>query len=264
VSDELRRFALALLDETDATVLRHLRGGLEVRTKADATFVTQVDTEVEALIRDRIRAAYPGHGILGEEFGSDAGEGQTRWIVDPIDGTNNLVRGIPVFGTLLAVEDGGELIAAAISAPALSRRWHAARGEGAAVRDLLGERPIHVSSVDRLGDAQLLTSGLAAMEDAGFTTAMAKLRTTVWRDRGFGDFWAYMLVAEGQLDLAGEHDLKVYDIAALVPIVQEAGGRFTSLTGADGPWEGTALATNGLLHDEVLAVLDSHPAPSGR
>jgi histidinol-phosphatase len=256
VSDELRRFALALLDETDATVLRHLRGGLEVRTKADATFVTQVDTEVEALIRDRIRATYPGHGILGEEFGSDAGEGQTRWIVDPIDGTNNLVRGIPVFGTLLAVEDGGELIAAAISAPALSRRWHAARGEGAAVRDLLGERPIHVSSVDRLGDAQLLTSGLAAMEAAGFTTAMAKLRTTVWRDRGFGDFWAYMLLAEGAADVMLEIGVSAWDLAAPAMIVGEAGGRLTDFAGQPSYAGPQSLATNGALHDAVLAVLE--------
>ena len=259
MSDELRRFALDLLDEADAVVLRHLRGGaragLEVRTKADATFVTQVDTEVESLIRDRIAAAYPDHGILGEEFGLDAGDGETRWIVDPIDGTNNLVRGIPVFGTLLAVESAGELVAAAISAPALSGRWHAVRGQGAAVRDLLGERPIHVSSVDQLNEAQLMTSGVAAMDAAGFGEAVARLRSTTWRDRGFGDFWGYMLVAEGAADVMLEIGVTLWDLAAPALIVREAGGRFTDFAGKASYAGPQSLATNGALHDAVVALL---------
>jgi histidinol-phosphatase len=257
VSDELRRFALDLLDETDAVVLRHLRGELDVRTKADATFVTQVDTEVETLIRDRIAAAYPSHGVLGEEFGTDAGDGETRWIVDPIDGTNNLVRGIPVFGTLIAAEHGGELVAAAVSAPALSRRWHAARGDGAHVRDLLGERPIHVSPVDRLDHAQLLTAGLRAMESAGHGGAMRQLRTVAWRDRGLGDFWAYMLVAEGAADVMLEVGVSQWDLAAPALIVREAGGMLTDFSGAPSYAGPESLATNGRLHDAVLSVLAS-------
>ena len=255
MSEELRRFALDLLDETDAMVLRHLRGDLDVRTKADSTFVTQVDTDVETLIRERIGAAYPTHGVLGEEFGSDAGGSDTRWIVDPIDGTNNLVRGIPVFATLLAVEQDGELVAAAISAPALSRRWHAARGQGAAVRDLLGERPIHVSLVDQLSEAQLVTAGLRPMEAAGYAEAMAQLRTVAWRDRGFGDFWGYMLVAEGAAEVMLEVGVSLWDLAAPALIVQEAGGRLTDFAGNATHHGPQSLATNGRLHAAVLAVL---------
>jgi histidinol-phosphatase len=256
VSDELRRFALDLLDETDAIVLRHVRSGLQVRTKADSTFVTQVDTEVESLLRERINASYPSHGILGEEFGSEAGDGETRWIVDPIDGTNNLVRGIPVFGTLIAVEEAGELVAAAISAPALSRRWHAVRGQGAAVRDLMGERPIRISSVDRLDQAQLLTAGVAPMEAAGFGAASAALRRAVWRDRGFGDFWAYMLVAEGAAEVMLEVGVSSWDLAAPALIVEEAGGRMTDFSGHPSYAGPQSLATNGALHDAVLSILD--------
>ena len=256
MSDELRRFALDLLDETDAIVLRHVRGGLDVRTKADSTFVTQVDTEVETHIRERIAAAYPGHGVLGEEFGSEGGERETRWIVDPIDGTNNLVRGIPVYATLLAVEDAAGLVAAAISAPALSRRWSASRGGGATVRDLLGERPIHVSSVDQLEHAQLITSGLRPMEAAGFAEVMSRLRTAAWRDRGFGDFWGYMLVAEGAADMVLEIGVRAWDLAAPALIVREAGGQLTDFKGMPSFAGPQSLATNGRLHDLVLAELE--------
>jgi histidinol-phosphatase len=257
VPDDLRRFALDLLDETDAVVLRHLRGGLQVRTKADSTFVTQVDTEVETLLRARIADAFPGQGVLGEEFGSDAGDGETRWIIDPIDGTNNLVRGIPVFATLLAVEQAGELVAAAVSAPALSRRWSASRGEGALVRDLLGERHIHVSPVERLEDAQVVTAGVRPMESAGFGQAMMELRRAAWRDRGFGDFWGYMLVAEGAADVMLETGVNSWDLAAPALIVREAGGRLTNFDGADSHAGPHALASNGRLHSAVMAVLGS-------
>ncbi|HSM38682.1 MAG TPA: inositol monophosphatase family protein, partial [Candidatus Limnocylindrales bacterium] len=134
--EALCNFAIQVLDETDAIALRHLAGGLNVRAKADATLVTQVDTEIESCLRERIAERFPDHGVLGEEMGTETGDGQTRWIIDPIDGTHNLVRGIPVFGTLLAVEREGRLLAAAVSAPALARRWWAWRGGGAFVRDL--------------------------------------------------------------------------------------------------------------------------------
>lgn len=252
---DLCQFALELLDETDAIVLRHLAGGLTVKAKADATLVTQADTEVETRIRERIGAAYPDHGILGEEFGSEAGAGGTRWIVDPIDGTHNLVRGIPVFGTLLAVEEAGELVTAAISAPAMARRWWSVRGEGAVARDHLGERPITVSSVERLEESQLITSGIGPLEQAGFGAAVTRLSTRVWRDRGFGDFWGYMLVAEGAADAMLEIGPTLWDLAAPSLILAEAGGRLTDFAGRPSYAGPQALATNGHLHDAVVAAL---------
>ncbi len=252
---DLCQFALELLDEADAIVLRHLAGGLTVKAKADATLVTQADTEVESRIRERIAQAFPDHGVLGEEFGSEAGASGTRWIVDPIDGTHNLVRGIPVFGTLLAIEEEGELVVAAISAPAMARRWWAIRGEGAVARDHLGERPIHVSTIDRLEEAQLITSGIGPLAQAGFGSAVQRLSLEVWRDRGFGEFWGYMLVAEGAADVMLEIGPTLWDLAAPSLIVAEAGGRLTDFAGTpshDGP---QALATNGRLHEAVVAAL---------
>jgi histidinol-phosphatase len=255
VPSDLRDFALELLDETDAIALRHLARGLTVDTKADATLVTQVDTEIEELLRMRIAAAFPDHGFLGEELGSVAGDGVTRWIVDPIDGTHNLVRGIPVFATLIAVEREGRLVAAAISAPALSRRWHAVRGGGAFARDLIGERRIHVSRVAELGEAQVLSSGLQPMHRAGYGDAVARLANSVWRDRGFGDFWGYMLVAEGAAEVMLEIGPTLWDLAAPALILEEAGGRMTDFSG-QASYEGPqALATNGRLHDAVVSLL---------
>jgi histidinol-phosphatase len=253
----LRRFAVDLLDETDALILRHLAAGLTVTSKQDATLVTQVDTEVETLLRQRIEDAFPGHGILGEELGTAIGDGETRWILDPIDGTHNLVRGIPIFGTLIAVEREGELAAAAISAPALGRRWHAAHGEGAVIRDLLGERRIHVSAVDRLDEAQVVTSGLSPMDEAGFGDAIARLSRVAWRDRGFGEFWGYMLVAEGAADVMVEVGVHLWDLAAPALIVAEAGGSLTDFNGEPSYSGPQALATNGLLEDAVSMLLRS-------
>jgi histidinol-phosphatase len=251
----LRRFAVDLLDETDAIALAHLSGGLSVRSKPDATLVTQVDTEVETRLRERIAATFPHHGIVGEEYADEAGDGETRWIVDPIDGTHNLVRGIPVFATLLAVERNGELLAAAVSAPALSRRWHAARGGGAAVRDLIGERQIRVSMIDRLEEAQLVWSGLRAMEAAGHGPAVRDLARSAWRDRGFGDFWGYMLVAEGAAEAMLEVGPTLWDLAAPALILAEAGGRLTDFAGTDTYAGPEALATNGSLHAVIVERL---------
>jgi histidinol-phosphatase len=252
---QLRRFAVNLLDETDAIALRHLASGLTVSSKPDATLVTQADTEIEELLRQRIAGAFPSHGILGEELGIDPGDGETRWIIDPIDGTHNLVRGIPIFGTLIAVERDGVLVAAAISAPALGRRWHAARGEGAVMRDLLGERPIHVSAIDRLDQAQVVTSSLDAMAQAGFGDALARLGHAAWRDRGFGEFWGYMLVAEGAADIMIEARVKLWDLAAPALIVAEAGGRLTDFTGMPSYAGPQALATNRKLEESVVSLL---------
>jgi histidinol-phosphatase len=251
----LRRFAVELLEETDPLVLRHVKTGLRISTKPDATLVTQADTEVETFIRERIGSAFPSHGLVGEEFADEAGDGETRWIIDPIDGTHNLVRGIPVFATLLAVERAGELVAAAVSAPALQRRWHAAKGEGASVRDLLGERAIRVSAIAQLAEAQVVWSGLRPLEAAGYGPAIAALGRQAWRDRGFGDFWGYMLVAEGAADAMLEIGPTVWDLAAPALIVREAGGRLTDFAGRDSYAGPQALASNGRLHAALVEVL---------
>ena len=253
----LRQFALDLMDETDPLVLRHVQTGLRVSTKPDASLVTQADTDVETLIRERIGAAFPNHGLVGEEFEAEAGDGETRWIIDPIDGTHNLVRGIPIFATLLAVERAGQVVAAVVSAPALQRRWHAARGEGAAVRDLLGERPIQVSAVDRLRDAQVVWSGLRPMEAAGIGPAVRAIAAGAWRDRGFGDFWGYMLVAEGAADAMLEIGPTVWDLAAPSLVVHEAGGRLTDFDGRDSYEGPQSLASNGLVHSELVQLLSA-------
>jgi histidinol-phosphatase len=251
----LRRFAVALLDETDPLVMRHVKTGLRVSAKPDASLVTQADTEVETLLRQRIGAAFPSHGLVGEEFADEAGDGETRWIIDPIDGGHNLVRGIPVFATLLAVERAGELVAAAVSAPALQRRWHAARGEGASVRDLMGEREVHVSAVDKMANAQVVWSGLRPLEAAGYGAAIATLAGRAWRDRGFGDFWGYMLVAEGAADAMLEIGPTLWDLAAPALIVREAGGRLTDFSGRDSYAGPQALASNGRLHAAIVEHL---------
>jgi len=252
---ELCRFAVDLLDETDAVALRHLAAGLTVSEKVDRTLVTQVDTEIETILRGRIGDAFPSHGVVGEEFADHAGDGETRWIIDPIDGTHNLVRGIPVWATLIAVEHAGELLAAAVSAPALQRRWHASRDGGAVVRDLLGERPLHVSGVDRLEEAQVVWSGLRPMEAAGFGPAVHAIAAGAWRDRGFGDFWGYMLVAEGAADAMLEIGPTIWDLAAPALIVREAGGRLTDFAGQDSYAGPQALASNGLIHDALVELL---------
>ena len=246
---------MELLDETDPLVMSHVRAGLKVSAKPDATLVTQADTEVETLIRERIGAAYPRHGLVGEEYADEAGDGETRWIIDPIDGTHNLVRGIPVFATLLAVERGGELLAAAVSAPALQRRWHAAKGEGASVRDLMSERAIQVSAVKKLAEAQVVWSGLRPLEAAGYGPAIASLGRQAWRDRGFGDFWGYMLVAEGAADAMLEIGPTLWDLAAPSLIVREAGGRLTDFAGRDSYAGPEALASNGPLHPALVEIL---------
>ncbi len=258
---DLCDFARSVLDETDDIVLRHLAGGLNVQTKADATLVTQADTQIEQLLRQRIADRYPSHGVLGEEFGTEPGDGETRWIIDPIDGTHNLVRGIPIFATLMAAEREGRLVAAAVSAPALARRWWAWRSGGAYLRDLLGERRIRVSDVKRLEDAQLVWSGLRGMEGAGRIDALRALSRTAWRDRGFGDFWGYMLVAEGAADAMLEFGPTLWDLAAPALIVEEAGGRMTDFSGAASHSGPEALASNGTIHADLVRVLDAERAP---
>ncbi len=253
--------ALELADLADTVSLARFRAvDLDVRTKPDRTPVTEADLAVERAIRSRLATARPADGILGEEFGTE-GDSTRQWIIDPIDGTSNFLRGVPVWGTLIALAVDGDPVVGVASSPALGRRWWAARGAGAWTTETPGAEPrrIGVSGVDALADASLSFQSLAQWRDAGHLDRLLGLAERVWRDRAYGDLWSYTLLAEGLIDIAGEFDVKPYDLAALVPIVEEAGGRFTSITGEPGPWHGSALATNGRLHDAVLAALAGEP-----
>ena len=266
--------ALELADLADAVSLARFRAvDLDVQTKPDRTPVTEADLAVERTIRDRLAETRPGDGILGEEFGTE-GDSTRQWIIDPIDGTANFLRGVPVWGTLIALAVDGVPVVGVASSPAMGRRWWAARGLGAWTTASAGElgadasnatdaasarvpgaRRLRVSGVERLADASLSFQSLAQWRDAGYLDRLLTLSQQVWRDRAYGDLWSYALLAEGLIDITGEFDVKPYDLAALVPIVEEAGGRFTSIAGEPGPWHGSSLATNGLLHDAVLDVL---------
>ena len=249
-------FALSCCDEADALALRHFQRDMIIETKPDRTFVTEVDQAIERRIRERIAAEYPGHGVVGEEFGTEPGAGHVRWYIDPIDGTHNFMRGVPLFGTLLAVEVDGELQVGAMSAPALGGRWFARRGGGAWAIAALGpeagmRRRIGVSQVGRLADAQVLYGSAQEIAQSGAAPGFAALMAAVWRDRGFGDFWGYALVAEGAAEAMVEVGPKSWDLAAPLVIIEEAGGRLTDLSGVRTIHSGTVLATNGRLHDEV-------------
>jgi histidinol-phosphatase len=253
--DDLR-LAHVIADQVDrVTMSRFAAVDLKVETKPDLTPVTDADRSAEELIRGQLRRARPRDAVIGEEFGT-TGRGARQWVVDPIDGTKNFVRGVPVWATLIALVDEGEPVLGLVSAPALGRRWWAATGTGAWTgKSLSAARRLSVSVVEKLEDASLSYSSLHGWTDLGRSEAFLELTRSVWRSRAYGDFWSYMLLAEGAVDLACEPSLALYDMAALVPIVVEAGGRFTSLDGADGPFGGNAVATNGLLHAQALAAL---------
>jgi histidinol-phosphatase len=257
--------ALRLADAADAITLGRFRAqDLSVTAKPDLTPVSDADLAVEKAVRELLAAERPDDAVLGEEYGGDRLAGR-QWIVDPIDGTTNFLRGQPIWATLIALAVDGVPVVGVVSAPALGRRWWAARGSGAWAASPEEEpQLLQVSGVRDLADAYLSYNSLQFWDEAGWLPRLLALSRRVWRTRALGDFWSYVLVAEGQLDVAGEHDLKVYDVAALVPIVEEAGGRFTDLDGGAAPWSSTALATNGPLHDEVLAVLRSHPVDPAR
>jgi histidinol-phosphatase len=233
--------ALALADAADAISAARFRAGdLVVETKADLTPVTEADLAVETAIRERLASERPDDGILGEEFGT-SGTSARRWIVDPIDGTRNYSRGIPVWATLIALEEEGTIRLGVVSAPALHRRWHAERGGGAWVND---DR-IRVSAIRRIEDAVLCFP---------LEQPIPAFVRNAWHARGYGDFWAHMLVAEGAVDGAVDADgVKAWDIAAVQPIVEEAGGRFTDAQGVSRIDGGSAVSSNGLLHAALLA-----------
>ena len=249
--------ALELVDLADEITLgRFGAADLVVETKPDMTPVTEADKAVERAVRERIAIDRPGDIVVGEEYGAGPGDGDRRWIIDPIDGTKGYVRQLPVWGTLLALEVGGELTVGAVSAPALGRRWWAARGSGAHVRSAVDgeDRELHVSGVRALGDAQLCFGGLEEWDEVGRADALLELGRACWRTRGFGDFWGYMLVAEGGAEIMLDPIVSVWDLAAPFVIVEEAGGRFTDLAGRR-TVGGDALATNGHLHEGALEIV---------
>lgn len=254
-NDDLR-LAHVIADAVDRYILGRFQAqDFTVDTKPDLTPVTDADREAEQLIRSHLSRARTRDAVLGEEFGA-TGSSPRQWVVDPIDGTKNFVRGVPVWATLIALLDQGKPVVGLVSAPALQRRWWAAEGTGAFTgRSLAKASRLNVSRVSSLHDASLSFSSLSGWKAAGLRERFLDLTDDVWRVRAFGDFWSYCLLAEGAVDIACEPELALHDMAALVPIVTEAGGRFTSLEGEDGPHGGNAVATNGALHRKVLEKL---------
>jgi histidinol-phosphatase len=255
--DDDLRLAHVIADQVDAVTMSRFRAqDLRVNTKADQTPISDADLQAEEIVRAQLGRTRPRDAVLGEELPS-TGHGPRQWVIDPIDGTKSFVRGVPVWATLIGLIDAGEVVLGLVSAPALSRRWWAASGSGAWTgRSLSQATRLSVSTITNLASASLSYSSLTGWEADGRLESFLDLTRTVWRTRAYGDFWSYVLVAEGAVDIACEPELALYDMAALVPIVQEAGGRFTSVKGVPGPFGGSALATNGLLHDQVRAYLD--------
>ena len=256
--------ALELADAADTLTLARFGAlDLQIDAKPDLTPVTDADLACERLLRELLANARPDDAVLGEEFGGDATLTGRQWIIDPIDGTKNFVRGVPVWATLIALLDDGVPVVGVVSAPALKRRWWASAGHGAFVREghagdgVPGDvaRRLSVSQVADLASSSLAFSSLSGWADRGIRDRFITLTDAVWRVRGYGDFWNYCLLAEGAVDIAAEPEVSLWDLAPLDLLVREAGGRFTALDGTAGPAGGSAVATNGLLHDDVLAAL---------
>ena len=261
LSDDLA-LALRLADAADAvSMARFDAADLDVSLKADASHVTESDLATERAIRAILTAERPGDGVFGEEFGVGGGEGARQWIIDPIDGTANYLRGIPMWATLIALAIDGVPRVGVVSQPAIGRRWWGATGLGAWTDGTHGgPRRLTVSAVDAVASASVSFQSIGQWDAAGRSDDLLRLARAVWRDRGYGDAWPYMLLAEGRLELVAEFDVKEYDIAAHIPIITEAGGRFTDIDGADSVASRSALATNGILHDDFLDLLRS-PRP---
>jgi histidinol-phosphatase len=257
--------AAALLDAAldaaragGAIALRYFTSSFEVTRKADHTPVTQADREAEAAIVERLRSAFPDVGFLGEEYGAQGDQGR-RWIVDPIDGTKNFVRGTPYWATLLALEEEGEVTLGVVHAPATGDLLWAQKGRGAFANGV----PLRVSTVDRLADATLVHSSLNLLrtgDAARYWPGFVQLVERTDRQRGFGDYFGYTFVLRGQAEVMLEADLKPWDLAPFLVLFEEAGGRLTDFDGRRTIYTGTALATNGRLHAEVLGLLAPAPA----
>jgi len=247
--------ALELCDEADDIARSHFRRDLVIETKPDRSFVTEADKAIERRIRGRIQDAFPDHGLVGEEYGVEQGEAPVRWYIDPIDGTHNFMRGVPLFGTLLGVERDGEMQVGVMSAPAMRERWFAWRGGGAWCRGLDGERRIRTSAVAALGDAHVLYGSANDNRLSGLMPGFDDLVASAWRERGFGDFWGYALVAEGAAEVMLETGMSSWDLAAPQVIIEEAGGRVTDVEGSRRIDAESFVGSNGLLHEQILATL---------
>ena len=254
-------FALTLADRADAISLsRYQALDLVITTKPDNSPVTDADKAVERAIIDAIAAQYPTDGVVGEEFGS-SGSKDRYWVIDPIDGTKNFLRGVPTWATLIALVENEQVVTSVVSCPALYRRWYATAGGGAFVLEGVAkgvsnspERKLALSKVSAIKDASIAYSDFQGW--GARRPAFEKLLDSAWRTRGLGDFWSHMLVAEGAVDVAIEPSLALWDMAALDLIVREAGGRFTSLDGVDGPFGPNAISTNGALHGAILEAIN--------
>ncbi|MEU8267642.1 histidinol-phosphatase [Sphaerisporangium sp. NPDC049002] len=255
-SDDLR-LAHMMADSADDLTMRRFKAvDLRVDTKPDLTPVSDADRAVEDAIRGTLRRARPRDAVVGEETGKTSGYGSRCWVVDPIDGTKNYVRGVPVWATLIALMEHGRVVVGVVSAPALSRRWWAARDGGAWTgRSLTKASRCNVSSVSRLQDASFSYSSLGGWEERGRLDAFVDLTRTVWRTRAYGDFWSHVMVAEGAVDISAEPELSAWDMAALTVIVEEAGGVWTDLSGSADVDGGSIVCANPLLHGEVLKRL---------
>lgn len=257
VSDDLD-FAHRLADAADAVTLAGFAGGFTVSTKSDDTPVTEIDRAAERAVRDLIATHRPSDAVHGEEH-ADTGDSTRRWIIDPIDGTKNFIRGVPVWASLISLSIDDRVEVAVVSAPSLSRRWWAQRAYGAQMRwvDLMGvhEKDLRVSTVTDLTHASLSYSSIPGWAQLNKRDAFLELHERTWRQRGFGDFWSYMLVAEGAVDIAAEPEVPLYDLAAVSLIVEEAGGTFTNVFGVPGPDGESALASNSHLHNSALSLL---------
>ncbi len=255
--DDDLALALRLADDADAiSMARFGARDLEIATKADTTHVTDADRAVERRIRDLLTRERPDDAIFGEEYGT-SGDAHRQWVIDPIDGTAHFLRGAPIWATLIALVVDRRPVVGVVSSPALGARWWAAAGGGAwkLTPDDDAPQPIRVSAVAELAESAISYNSIQGWDGAGRIDDLVALQRDVWRARSYGDAWSYMLLAEGKVDAVAEFDLQPYDMAALVPVIEEAGGTFTAIGGEAGPWHGSALATNGHLHDELLARL---------
>jgi histidinol-phosphatase len=255
LTDDLR-LAHLLADDADSITTNRFKAlDLHVVAKPDLTPVSDADTAVEEAMRRTLGRARPRDAVHGEEM-EDTGWGPRRWVIDPIDGTKNFVRGVPVWATLIALMINDEVAVGVVSAPALGRRWWASLGGGAyAGKSLMSATPCRVSDVAEIGDASLSYSSIPGWVESGRGQQFVDLMRGCWRSRAYGDFWSYMLLAEGGVDIACEPELALHDMAACSIVVTEAGGRFTDLDGIPGPRGANAVATNGRLHDAVLEQL---------